>query len=106
MIEFTNFTDIAKSASRHTARFTIGVQQSLKALKSWIEDMLRMSKLLVAVDFTSDVLYDYIQLYIAAVATKVATMRLLLDLNSIQMIGIHLLLEQKCALALFKVMVE
>ena len=72
MIEFTDFTDTAKSASRHTTPFTISVLKirSLKALKFWIEDKLIMREPLLSAAFAHDVLNDYIQLYIAAVAAN------------------------------------
>mmetsp|Transcript_9004 Transcript_9004/g.10534 ORF Transcript_9004/g.10534 Transcript_9004/m.10534 type:complete len:89 (-) Transcript_9004:1524-1790(-) len=72
MIEFIDFVDIAKSASRHTAPFTISVLKlkCLKTLKFWIEDKLRMNKPLAVTVFTLDTLNDCIQLYASAVATK------------------------------------
>ena len=54
MIEFIDFTDIAKSVFCHTAPFTINIfkVRSLKALKFGIENKLRMSTPLVSVAFT------------------------------------------------------
>ena len=65
MIEFEDFAEISKQASRNTPRFTIGVIKikNLKALKFWIEDKHRMDELPSHADFTPDVLQEYIQLY-------------------------------------------
>ena len=72
MIEFTDFVDITKSASRHTAPFTIGFLRfkGLKALKFWIEDKLRMNEPSASVGFTRAVLTEYTKLYASAVSAK------------------------------------
>ena len=46
LIDYNDFSSIAKNASRHTAPFAIRVlkQKRLAALKFWIEDMIRMNE--------------------------------------------------------------
>ena len=58
MIEFEDFAEISKQASRNTPRITIGVIKikSLKAVKFWIEDKHRMDELPSHTDFTTNVL--------------------------------------------------
>ena len=65
MIEFDDFAEISKQASRNIPRITIGAIKikSLKALKFWIEYKHRMGELPSHTDFTPDVLLEYIQLY-------------------------------------------
>ena len=72
LIDFVDLANIAKSASRHTTPFTIGVLKlkCLNALKFWIEDKIRMNEPYVAAAFTFNVLTTYIWLYTAFAAAK------------------------------------
>ena len=54
LIGYGDLASIAKSASRHTPPFSIGVLKlkCLTALKFWIEDKIRMNEPRVAAHFT------------------------------------------------------
>ena len=72
-IDYDDFTQISKNASRNTPSFSIGVlkQKRLSALKFWIEDMIRMNELPhAAARFTPQVMAEYIELYDAFVRAK------------------------------------
>ena len=62
LIDYDDFSSIAKNASRHTAPFSLGVlkQKRLAALKFWIEDMIRMNETHTAAAFTPQIMMDYI----------------------------------------------
>ena len=75
-IDYDDFAQISKNASRHTAPFSIGVlkQKRLTALKFWIEDLIRMDELPhTAARFTPLVMAEYIKLYDAFVRAKDAS---------------------------------
>ena len=75
-IDYDDFAQISKNASRHTAPFSIGVlkQKRLTALKFWIEDVIRMNELPhTAAGFTPQVMAEYIELYDAFVRAKDAS---------------------------------
>ena len=69
LIDCDYITIIAKSASRHTVPFTIGVLKlkCLKALKFWVDDKFRMNKTPTHGHFTRAVLQTYICLYASSI---------------------------------------
>ena len=73
MISYEDLANIAKTASRHTPAFSIGVlkMKMLTALKFWIEDKIRMNGPHVAGQFTCQVMTEYVSLYTAFVANKI-----------------------------------
>ena len=75
-IDYDDFAQVSKNASRHTTPFSIGVlkQKRLTALKFWIEDVIRMNELPhTAAGFTPQVMAEYIELYDAFVRAKDAS---------------------------------
>ena len=65
MINFTDFSDIAKTATQHTTSFIVDDVKikALKALKFLIEDKQRMDELKRHGDSNHAVLHKYVQLY-------------------------------------------